>query len=139
MSVSAGYRLLPHTADLMIEAWGPDKAACMAEAVEGLVASFADTKGRTPTTTARLHVETAPADEQLVAVLEEVIYLLDAGGVVPVEITLVDSDAGLKGSFGMVPLDQVTPIGPAPKAVTLHGLDIHSGDRGWSCRVVIDV
>jgi SHS2 domain-containing protein len=40
-----GYRLLPHTADVVVQAWAPTRAACLAEAVRGLVAVFADTAG----------------------------------------------------------------------------------------------
>jgi SHS2 domain-containing protein len=32
-----GHRSLPHTADVIIDAWGPDQAACYEEAVAALV------------------------------------------------------------------------------------------------------
>jgi hypothetical protein len=48
-----GYRTLPHTADLRIEAWAPTREACLAEGVAGLVATFADTAKAEPEWTAR--------------------------------------------------------------------------------------
>ena len=36
-----GHRTVPHTADLRIEAWAPTREECLAEAVRGLVDSFA--------------------------------------------------------------------------------------------------
>src|SRR6266542_3957545 len=35
---ASGYRMLPHTADVVVEAWAPTKPACLAKAVRGLVA-----------------------------------------------------------------------------------------------------
>jgi len=40
-----GHRSVPHTADLRIEAWGPTREDSIAEAVRGLVESFADISG----------------------------------------------------------------------------------------------
>ena len=36
-----GHRTVPHTADLRVEAWAPTREECLAEAVRGLVDSFA--------------------------------------------------------------------------------------------------
>jgi hypothetical protein len=38
-----GHRTLPHTADIRIEAWAPGREQCIAEAVRGMVDTFADT------------------------------------------------------------------------------------------------
>ncbi len=40
-----GHRNVPHTADLRIEAWGPTREDCIAEALRGLVESFAEMHG----------------------------------------------------------------------------------------------
>jgi len=37
-----GFRLAPHTADSILEAWGPDRVTCLAEAVGALVSVFAE-------------------------------------------------------------------------------------------------
>src|SRR5262249_13720555 len=37
-----GYRAVPRTADLRIEAWAESRDECVAEALRGLIASFAD-------------------------------------------------------------------------------------------------
>lgn len=37
-----GHRSVPHTGDLRVEAWAPTREECIAEAVRGMVASFAD-------------------------------------------------------------------------------------------------
>lgn len=138
----AGHRFLAHTADLIIEAWAPEWHTCLAEAVQGLVESFADladaaTRGHR----SRVAFETdaREPENQLVALLDEVIYLLDAEAVVPVDVEIDDNGPGLRGRFDVVSVDAITAVGPVPKAVTLHGLDVDENDRGWSCRVLIDV
>ena len=44
----AGHRTVPHTADLRIEAWAVTCEECLAEALRGLVGSFAAVVGRQP-------------------------------------------------------------------------------------------
>ena len=43
-----GYRTVPHTADLRIEAWAESRDECVAEALRGLIASFADISDMRP-------------------------------------------------------------------------------------------
>lgn len=100
-----GHRIMPHTADLILEAWAPDRNRCMEQMVRALVESFIDTHGvaQSASTTSRL----AAADDAdaLVALLDEVIYLVDTTGGVPVEATVTDEpDGGLTAVFGLVPL-----------------------------------
>ncbi|HEU4424948.1 MAG TPA: archease, partial [Pilimelia sp.] len=37
-----GFRLLPHTADVIVSAWAPTASGCVEQAVRGLVAIFAE-------------------------------------------------------------------------------------------------
>lgn len=138
----AGHRLATHTADVIIEAWGPQWHACLVEAVTALVESFADVTDLASSDApdrAPFRIDARQPEDQVVALLDEVIYRLDAENVVPVRVDLDDSDAGLEGWFGVVPVQAITQIGPAPKAVALHGLVVERDDSGWSCRVLVDV
>jgi SHS2 domain-containing protein len=134
-----GHRDVPHTADTRIEAWAPSRETCIAEAVAGLVASFADTAGARPggTHTAQLAVD-SDADA-LVAVLDEVIYALDTQGGVPLDVEFTPVPDGLGLALQLAPLDEVEITGAVPKAVTLHDLRFDRSDAGWSCAVTIDV
>jgi SHS2 domain-containing protein len=134
-----GHRDMPHTADTRIEAWAPTREACLAEAVAGLVASFADVTGARPTWmhTAELAVD-SDADA-LVAVLDEVIYVLDTRGGVPLHAELVPRPYGLGLALNLATVDEVEVTGAVPKAVTLHELRFERADAGWSCAVTIDV
>jgi SHS2 domain-containing protein len=137
----AGHRLVAHTADLIVEAWAQEWHTCLAEAVRALVESFADLPAgvdRADRGSQAFEDGASDPEGQLVALLDEVIYLLDAEGVVPLDVEIDDTKGGLRGQFTVVPVDAVTAVGPAPKAVSLHGLAVHK-DGGWLCRVLVDV
>lgn len=93
---SSGHRSVPHTADLRIEAWAPTRDGCIRQAVLGTVESFLDLESAHAVHT-RLRRLTADRDDDLlVAVLEEVIYLLDTVGETPVDLRLRDVDRGCR-------------------------------------------
>jgi SHS2 domain-containing protein len=143
MTARAGHRLLPHTADLTVEAWAPTREECLAEAVHGLVASFADTAGAEAARPGRRVPFACPPEsdtELLVRVLDEVIYLLDVRDVVPVRVALMSAPGGgLTGHVDVVDRAAVRPVGPAPKAVTRHGLRLAPDAGVWRCTVTVDV
>lgn len=135
-----GYRLLPHTADVVVEAWAPTRVACLAQAVHGLVAVFADTAGVASSQSVPFRLGPAGDEELLVRLLEEVIYLVEVDGVVPVDAHVEPAaDGGLCGRLDVVPLAPAMVIGPAPKAVAWHQLSFGPGQAGWTCRATVDV
>lgn len=136
---AAGHRTAEHTADVIVEAWGPDRAACLAQAVHGLVASFCDTgaAGATAEHTFTLHGR--DDEDLLVELLGEVLYLLDARDRIPVVATVEESGESLEVRFGLAPVGEVEVVGAVPKAITYHGLSVTGGEDGWRCRVTIDV
>ena len=136
-----GHRTVPHTADLRVEAWAPAREQCLAEAVRGLVGSFAVVAGARPRRTAKRHV-TADSDEDLlVAVVDEVIYWLDAEGEIPVFVAVRRAgDGGVDLVLSLADVSAVEIIGAAPKAASLHDLRCAPDSAGqWSCSVTIDV
>ena len=137
----AGYRLLPHTADLVLAASGSTREDCLEQAVRGLVASFADT-GPAPraaeTVICVLHPDSD--SDLLLQALEEVLYLADARGIVPVAVTARSQDHGeVTVKLGVVPLARVTTVGQAPKGISRHALSFTAVEGGWRCRAIIDV
>jgi SHS2 domain-containing protein len=135
----AGHRSVPHTADLRIEAWAPTREGCIAQAVLGAVESFLDTSSAHPVRTRRRQL-TAHSDEDLLAtVLDEVIYLLDTGDEVPVDVELEPEGEGVDVRFAMVDASRLPQVGAVPKAVSLHELSLAPGPGGWRCSVTLDV
>jgi len=118
-----GHRTVPHTADLRIEAWGPTREECIAEAVRGLVDSFAIVAGRTPHGRTRRHITGRSDEDLLVAAVDEVIYRLDAAGEIPASVAVRPApDGGAVIVLELVPVAEAEITGAAPKAASLHDL-----------------
>jgi SHS2 domain-containing protein/dienelactone hydrolase len=135
-----GFELMPHTADVMVSAWGSTVEGCFAEAALGLVSSFAEVGAVPAEDRVEFTCQPGPEPELLVELLEEVIYAVDAWDVVPVRVDVRRTgDGGLAGEFGVVERSSVRVTGPAPKAVTRHDLSVEQDNEMWRCRVVVDV
>jgi SHS2 domain-containing protein len=138
--VIPGHRTIPHTADCIIEAWGPDQASCLTEALVALVETFAVVPNTPTTRVLPLASGAGGPEDTLVSLLEEVIYNLDVWSVVPVRFHLAEAeDGGVSGDMELVSIDEVEAVGPVPKAVSYHGLSMAPDNGGWRCRVLIDV
>ncbi|HEX6246883.1 MAG TPA: archease [Nocardioidaceae bacterium] len=137
---ASGHRVLPHTADIRVEAWAPTRERCVAEAVRGTVETFADLGDAAPEAVRRRSVLVAATDEDLlVAALDEMVYLMDTTGELPVDTELVATGEGAEIRFSMVRSDRLVQVGAVPKAVSLHGLRLSRDGDGWSCSVTLDV
>lgn len=135
-----GHCFAPHTADCVIEAWGPDRATCIAEAMTALVELFADCGATSVDRAVAVSAGPAPDVDLLVSLLEEVIYALDALESVPVHVHLAEaSDGRVVGIMQVADAARVTQVGPVPKAVSYHGLEMVRADSGWRCRALVDV
>jgi len=135
-----GHEILPHAADCIIEAWGPDRVSCLSEALRGLVELFAEVRDAGRTSVVPLAAGPGTAEDVLVSLLEDVIYSLDVFSYVPVRFHLAEKDDGtIAGQMEVVGIDQVAIVGPAPKAVSYHGLSMGKQEGCWRCHVLIDV
>ncbi len=135
-----GHRLLPHTADLIIEAWGPARNVCIEQAVLGLVESFIDVRSAVASGSLNTDIPAMDDVESLISILEEAIYLIDAKGMVPVAMSLRDHrGGGVRAVFDVILLEQVKSIGPVPKGIARYALRLDEDESGWLCHVVVDV
>ena len=135
-----GHRTVPHTADLRIEAWAPSRLECLAEALRGLVESFADVTGAPVQRITERTLLAATDGDMLAAAGEEIIYLLDAEGQIPVSLQVRPVTGGVVLVLALGAADAVEITGAVPKAVSFHGLRCES-DRagGWSSSMTVDV
>lgn len=134
-----GHRTVPHTADICVEAWGATREQCLEQAVQGAVEAFVDAAHLTAQKSRSAHLGSVCDEDLLVAVLDEMIYLVDTVGEVPVETTVTARGDGIDVGFGLVDVRGVTQVGAVPKGVSLHQLRLVEGRNGWSCSVVLDV
>jgi SHS2 domain-containing protein len=130
---------MPHTADARVEAWAPTREGCIAQAVAGLVETFADASGAPATAAEDFRIPPGPDEDMLVAVLDRVIYLVDVTGQVPRHADVSTMDDELRVRLEMASPDAVEVTGAAPKAVSLHELRFTADATGWSCSVTLDV
>ena len=135
---SAGHRVLAETSDLLIEAWAPTREGCMVQAVQALVACFADVSEATPGRIVPFVFPPDRDDRQLFDLLAECLSVFEIFGVVPVS-TQVDraEDGSLAGCFETADVAQVSLISRPPEGVRLHELEFEQTD-GWHCLVGVD-
>ncbi len=89
-------------ADLRIEAWAPTRDGCIRQAVLGTIASFLDISSPPAQRIRRRRLTADRDDDLLVAVLDDVIFLLDTSGEAPVDVHLQNVDGGIDVEFTMV-------------------------------------
>jgi SHS2 domain-containing protein len=136
----AGHRVLPHTADVIVEAWAASRSGCLEELVRGVVGTFADTSGAAATREVPLEIDAALDEDVVVNLVDDVVYLLDADGLVVVDVELEEDDDGaFRGAFHVAPAHAVTQTGAVPKGVSRSGLRfVHEGTL-WRSQVLVDV
>jgi SHS2 domain-containing protein len=135
-----GHRSVPHTADLRIEAWGPTREDCIAEAVRGLVESFAQVSLAGSQHASERHLTADSDADLLAAAVDEVIYCVDAEGQIPAEVEVRRADGGIDLRMRTVQASAARIIGAAPKGAAMSGLTCAADRSGrWSCSVTIDV
>lgn len=149
---ATGHRTAAHTADLRIESWAPTREECMTQSALGLVDSFADIAGARPRRDAGVRLSAASDADLLAAILEEIIYRLDAHGEIPVTVTVrperigraddrrADGAEPVVLELGLAGLVGIGITGAVPKAVSLYELRCAPDESGqWFSSVTVDV
>ena len=140
MTDQPGHRVLPHTADVIVEAWAATRSGCLEELVRGVVGIFADAAGVVPTREIPLEINAARDEDVVIALVDDVCYLLDADGFVVVDVGLDETeDGGFEGSFSVAPVAAVTATGAAPKGASRSELEFAREGSSWHAHVIVDV
>lgn len=140
MDTTRGHGTLPHTADVILEAWGPDLESCFEEAVAALVGVCVESTAVVAVDRHEVQLDPAPYDELLVALADEVIFLLDTAEAVPVRARVRRrDDGGLDVQVALAERTAITASGAVPKAVSRSELAVTSDTAGVRCRFLVDV
>jgi SHS2 domain-containing protein len=140
MVLDRGHRSVPHTADTILEAWGPDIAGCLTEAARGLVRQFTEVMDVSASVDRSFYLRAPDVGRLLAALLDEVIFIVDAEGLVPGDVVVEGANEHeCWGTMRVVPVAAAVQTGSVPKSVSLSGLEMERGETGWSCRVTIDI
>lgn len=137
--MKAGFRVLPHTSEMVLEVRGPDWPSFYRAAAEGLLAVYGLRPGKPGTKKLRRSVKGGSAEDTLVAWLAELIFLVGTKRAVPSRIEIVEA--------GPLELTAVLRVRPARtltlerevKAATYHGLKVAEKRSGIRARVILDV
>jgi SHS2 domain-containing protein len=135
-----GYRLLPHTADLLVEVRAADFPTLCAASVEALYSLLTDRRRVRPAERRTLDPVAGSPEEVLRAVLRQALLLfsLDRFLVRDAGATMVDGRVvvAVRGER----LDGARhPVYREIKAVTAHALAATGGPSGFTARFVLDV
>jgi len=139
-SAIRGHRAVAHTADVILEAWGPSFATCCEEAVAALAETCIDTSRADISERRVFHLPAATAETMLLDLLDEVIFDLDTSSFVPVGAEVRSADDGaLDIELLMAARHTVETTGAAPKAISLSELRVEARRGSVRCAFLVDV
>jgi SHS2 domain-containing protein len=143
--METGYRLLDHTADVGVEAWGPTPADAFAEAARGVFAVVLDADpgalvGGGPATF-EVDIEAHGWPGLLVNWLSEFLFLLDTESFVPHTFRFRRCEPTICSATvdGVRISDPAQASGTAVKAVTYHQLRVDVGPHRTEAHVILDI
>ncbi len=135
------YRILEHTADVGIEAWGESAAEAFAAAAEAMYSLIA----RRRRVRERLEMEVAARGRDLEGLLVnwllELLYITEVEDLVFRRFQVHElSDTALRASAFGEALDlERHPTGMVVKGVTRHRLEVGRFERGYRVRAILDI
>lgn len=139
MTEVRGHRVVEHTADQILEAWGPSRAACLQEAVLGFVALFVTAD---PAAADRRHEISLDSNDDrllLLDLLDEVLFLAETENVVPASVHVDDRGRQVQATLELAAVHAEAATGPTPKGIALSGLRLADQDGRWYARALVDV
>ncbi|MDU0301494.1 MULTISPECIES: archease [unclassified Streptomyces] len=134
----SGHRSVVQEDEVHIEAWAASREHCLAEAVVAMVECFADVSGVRPTGVGRIRLAEACDEDLLAALLDEILYRLEAYGQVPVDVEADEAEGGLDVRLAIAGLADVRVTGEVPTDVDWEDLRLQPGPYGWSCAMTVD-
>lgn len=141
MNQQTGFRLLEHTADIGIEAWGVSREQVFIQAAKGLKRLML---GSSPVNHSQRYAVALDAEdsaELLVAWLNEIVYALEIRELAPAAFRINALDRKrLRAEIQGEPLDTTRhEIERQVKAATYHQLLMEEEAAGWHARIYLDL
>ena len=139
------YRVLEHSGDLRLEAWGEDLLEAIAHASSGLVDQIVPLEAIAEREERDIRVEGDDETARIVAFLNELVYLVFAGHWLPRRIRTLQqcSRHGCRALEAVLTGEPVDPARHAfvydVKAVTYHGFEIAQDGERTVIRFVCDL
>jgi SHS2 domain-containing protein len=140
--MSGGYRELDGiTADLGLEAWGPDTAESFRQAAQGLAAFLSDITLLDNAESRSVTITADTTESLLINLLNEIIYLEETEDFLTGSVNYLEIKAGTLSATlaGTVFDPEIHRRGAAIKAATYHGLTINVVDDSVRVTVIFDI
>jgi SHS2 domain-containing protein len=137
----AGFRVIDHTADTGIEAWGLNLPALFTNAALAVMTIYVDPGTIRPTREIKIHLDGDALAELLVSWLNELIYLFDSEQLLFREFSFSNLDTG--GLDAICKGEQVDRdrhhLHTGIKAATYHKLELQNAAGTWHATVYLDL
>ena len=135
-----GYRMLDDlTSDVMFEATGKDLNELFSSAAQGLFSIICDRKNVRPASKRGIHVAGKDLRETMINFLQALIALVDTEEMFfsKFVITSAEETEIVAEAYG----EPFRPdlAGTVVKAVTYYNFSVEKTQKGWRCKVVVDV
>lgn len=136
-----GFRIFEHTADIGIEAWGPDLAAVFRQGAAGLFDAAIDPSRVDERIAERVEVEAEDVELLYKEWLSHLLYLFAGRGLVFRRFAIEEiSEKHVRASCHGERFDEFRHrLKTDLKAVTYHQLSVRREKAGWRARVIVDV
>ncbi len=134
--LESGFRELDHTADRVLEIWGPDLKAVLEQAARGMYYLMGIILSGEPRLTKVLRIKGVEPEMLVVKFLQELLYLaeMDKSGFDQYDLTLCE-----EGLVAILSGAKLASIEKEIKAVTYHNLKVVHSAQGLSVKIVFDV
>lgn len=137
----AGFRLFEHTADIGIEAWGPDLASLFCQGAAGLFEAAIEPARVEERVVERLQIQAEDVELLYKEWLSSLLYLFAARGLVFRRFEIEEiSERRVRALCHGERFDETRHgLKTDLKAVTYHQLEVRREAEGWRARVIVDV
>ncbi|MHB1415152.1 MAG: archease [Chloroflexota bacterium] len=135
------FEYFEHTADIGLLARGPTLGEAFANAGRGLVDLLVNPARVRPREARQIALASENVEDLLVDWLNELLFLFDSEGFVPVVYEVaVSGEARLEATLGGEPFDpQRHEARGGVKAATYHQVAVEKTEEGYVLRVILDV
>ncbi len=140
-SMSVGYELVDHTADIGVRVWGPTAEEVFEQAALATFSLVCDPLHVGELEAVEVTLEAESMDLLLAAWLNELLYVFEARQLVLTQFDIEElSEKSLRARVSGEPLDTSRHIVcGGVKAATLHELSLERRDDAWEGFVLLDV
>ncbi len=138
---AAGFKPIPHTADVGFLLWGPTLADIFIQGALALVSLMTDRRRLRARQTRKAAIEAADQEMLLVEWLNHLLYLYDTENFLARRIDIQEiAPTRLRATLYGEPLDPDRHIlKTGVKAATYHQLTIAPTANGWQARIIFDL